>query len=337
MNILGDNIARYRKEKGLSQEKLAEYMGTSRQAVTKWESGISRPSTENLLKLSELFGVKVESLLKTDTDTKEQNATKKDATTKEVVDVSMGKAPGIWCILSAMCVIVYLLYGAFHQSLSVGTLICIIVIALPVQLFLNLYLTNAIRNEDYGNIAGFDADIHYNMIEVKKLLVNINQHISATSTLYIFLIAVGSYSDVMGIDIDIVGLLVVLYIVEIVGTILYLNYKAIEKIYCDERDKKIAKASLPVTVSYLTLLLVGTVIFISTFYLKGIENNTGPALALCAVLLVGVIFATLGFFIENKRLKQWDFSHEKYRVGRIYKVSLLLAVLCFAVMPFVVK
>ena len=63
MNELGNNIARYRKEKGISQEKLAEYMEISRQAVTKWESGTSKPSTENLLKLSELFGVEVEHLL----------------------------------------------------------------------------------------------------------------------------------------------------------------------------------------------------------------------------------------------------------------------------------
>ena len=63
-NQLGDNIARYRKEKGLSQEKVAEYMEVSRQAVTKWENNISRPSSENLIKLAEFFGVSMDELLR---------------------------------------------------------------------------------------------------------------------------------------------------------------------------------------------------------------------------------------------------------------------------------
>ena len=46
-NQLGENITRFRKEKGLSQEKVAEYMGVSRQAVTKWESNSSKPSSDN--------------------------------------------------------------------------------------------------------------------------------------------------------------------------------------------------------------------------------------------------------------------------------------------------
>ena len=62
-NQLGENIAIYRKEKGLSQEKVAEYMGVSRQAVTKWESNISKPSSDNLIKLAKLFDVSVEVLL----------------------------------------------------------------------------------------------------------------------------------------------------------------------------------------------------------------------------------------------------------------------------------
>ncbi len=42
-NKLAKNIKYYRKKRGLSQEKVSEYMGVSRQAVTKWESDISRP------------------------------------------------------------------------------------------------------------------------------------------------------------------------------------------------------------------------------------------------------------------------------------------------------
>ena len=60
---LGQNIAIYRKEAGLTQEQLAEKCQVSRQAVTKWESGISEPSLEKIICLSEIFSVSIDTLL----------------------------------------------------------------------------------------------------------------------------------------------------------------------------------------------------------------------------------------------------------------------------------
>ena len=57
-------IKQNRIRKGFSQEKLAEIMGVSRQAVTKWENGQSLPSSENLLKLSEVLEVSFDSVAK---------------------------------------------------------------------------------------------------------------------------------------------------------------------------------------------------------------------------------------------------------------------------------
>ena len=61
---LGQRIQALRKEKGLSQEALGEALGVSRQAVSKWESGASDPSTSNLLALAKLYGVSAEDLLR---------------------------------------------------------------------------------------------------------------------------------------------------------------------------------------------------------------------------------------------------------------------------------
>lgn len=57
-----------RTRMGISQEKLAEIMHVSRQAVTKWESGESLPDASNLHELSRYFGVSVDSLLDTSSD-----------------------------------------------------------------------------------------------------------------------------------------------------------------------------------------------------------------------------------------------------------------------------
>lgn len=60
---LDERIKTCRQSAGLSQEKLAELIGVSRQAVTKWEAGQSAPSTENLFRLAEILGTTVDFLL----------------------------------------------------------------------------------------------------------------------------------------------------------------------------------------------------------------------------------------------------------------------------------
>ncbi len=65
MNI-SDKILKLRKEKGMSQEALAEALGVSRQSVSKWESGTALPDTDKIIAMSELFGVSTDYILKND-------------------------------------------------------------------------------------------------------------------------------------------------------------------------------------------------------------------------------------------------------------------------------
>lgn len=59
---LGEHIALERKKQGFSQEEIAALIGVSRQAVSKWEKGSSSPSTENMIRLSEILGISLEQL-----------------------------------------------------------------------------------------------------------------------------------------------------------------------------------------------------------------------------------------------------------------------------------
>ena len=60
---LGEVIRDHRTRCGITQEFVAEQLGVSRQAVSKWENGTSEPTTSNLLALAKLFGVSAEELL----------------------------------------------------------------------------------------------------------------------------------------------------------------------------------------------------------------------------------------------------------------------------------
>lgn len=69
--ILADKIIMERKKNGWSQEELADKLGVSRQAVSKWEGAQATPDIQRLLDMSKLFGVSVDYLLKEEIETED--------------------------------------------------------------------------------------------------------------------------------------------------------------------------------------------------------------------------------------------------------------------------
>lgn len=61
---LGERLKTVRMRYNMTQEFVAEQLGVSRQAVSKWESGKAEPSTANLLALAKLYDISVEDLIK---------------------------------------------------------------------------------------------------------------------------------------------------------------------------------------------------------------------------------------------------------------------------------
>lgn len=73
--MFGNNLKKYRKEKGISQNDLAEKLFVSRQCVSKWESGITQPDLQTLTQLSELLDVSIDALINGNENTKNKNST----------------------------------------------------------------------------------------------------------------------------------------------------------------------------------------------------------------------------------------------------------------------
>ena len=65
---IADRLIKLRKKHGLSQEELADKLGLSRQAVSKWERAEASPDTDNLICLAKLYGVSLDELLSTEDD-----------------------------------------------------------------------------------------------------------------------------------------------------------------------------------------------------------------------------------------------------------------------------
>lgn len=104
----GEKLFKLRKERGLSQEALAEKLHTSRQAISKWENGQGYPELEKLLMLGNIFGVSMDYLLK---DSAEPSNDKEAG-----YYVSKEMAEGY--VLSAHKVSKYMALGYFLVALS---------------------------------------------------------------------------------------------------------------------------------------------------------------------------------------------------------------------------
>ena len=79
-----ERINLLRKKMGLSQEELANKIGVSRQAVSKWESGQSMPDLDKIIALSDLFGVSTDYILK-GTDVSYDEGTLNAETSKKIM------------------------------------------------------------------------------------------------------------------------------------------------------------------------------------------------------------------------------------------------------------
>ena len=92
---LGMMISSLRKEKGMTQLELAEKMGVTDKAVSKWERDLSFPDINSIPKLAEVFEVSVDELMQVKTETKENMSKNK---IDEIVDTALkgvGVAMGI--------------------------------------------------------------------------------------------------------------------------------------------------------------------------------------------------------------------------------------------------
>lgn len=154
--ILADKIMNLRKQNGWSQEQLAEQLGVSRQSVSKWESGMSIPDLEKILKMSALFEVSTDYLLKDEIE-KELPSESTKNTMEDVHYISLEEANtymelvqklskriaiGVMlCILSPIAVLVMAGFAEYKQIISedmaggIGTAILLTMIIIAVVIF----------------------------------------------------------------------------------------------------------------------------------------------------------------------------------------------------------
>lgn len=115
---LPEKLASLRKQKGLTQQNLAETLNVSRQAVSRWEVGAAVPTTDNLRVLSELYSVSVDYLLSDNATDFHENEETQRQTPKEQSDAPKNEKRKR----------VFIFTGALLLGVIIGILICIIAV-----------------------------------------------------------------------------------------------------------------------------------------------------------------------------------------------------------------
>lgn len=122
---LEEKLISLRKEKGLSQMKLAEMMNVSRQAISRWEVGAAVPSTDNLKFLGNLYGVSLEYLLHDDAPKPNQNETPMQ---KRIIEKQESRRKTVFVVLMAVLAVavivlsVMLLVEQPQKPISMGNI-----------------------------------------------------------------------------------------------------------------------------------------------------------------------------------------------------------------------
>lgn len=122
---LEEKLIRLRRDNGLSQLKVAEELGVSRQAVSRWEVGSALPSTENLKRLAELYKVSIDELLmecsELDSEAEKQAITEQRGESRSETEIVIRRKPqNLRCIITVMLILLgvaggYIL-GCWHTK-----------------------------------------------------------------------------------------------------------------------------------------------------------------------------------------------------------------------------
>ena len=177
--IFAEKLIQLRKKAGWSQEELAEQMNVSRQSVSKWEGAQSVPDLEKMIRLSRLFGVTTDYLLKDEIEEEGAPAVSEEASSRRYVSLQEANAflnaktitsrtiaYGVFlCILSPICL---LILGVLSESgkygLSenvaggIGMIILLAIVAIAVAIFIHSgsktssfqYLEKEVFETEYG-------------------------------------------------------------------------------------------------------------------------------------------------------------------------------------------
>lgn len=320
--ILADKIIAERKKNGWSQEELAEKIGVTRQAVSKWEGAQTTPDLQKLLQMSNVFGVSADYLLKDELEAPDYVEVKGDepiafriVTLEEAnrfLEAKKETAPKIafatmLCILSPVCL---MLFGAATEMRvwavsedfagGLGMIILLVMVATACGIFIACgsktkeyeFLEKELIETEYG-VTG--------MVKARK------KDYEATYTRYNIL---GTITCILGAapvfavamrgdeDFIMVVVFLLLFVLEAIGVRFFIiagiNQVSFEKLLQEGEYSIAAKKKSPVASAISTIYwLLVTAFFLGASFMTRAWNITGLIWP-----IAGILYAVLAVLLK---------------------------------------
>ena len=174
--IFADKLIELRKKNGMSQEELAEQMQVSRQSVSKWEGAQSVPDLNRILKLSEIFGVSTDYLLKDELETAVTELNPETLNEEKTLHaVSLEEAGKFLevnqqcAVLTALAVALFILSPAVIILLeTVNEILGVIVMWVMIALGVVLCILSGQKSKPYDYLAEENLDTAYGVSGMVK-------------------------------------------------------------------------------------------------------------------------------------------------------------------------
>lgn len=171
--ILADKIIDLRKKNGWSQEELAEKLGVSRQAVSKWESAQAIPDLGRVLAMADLFSVTTDYLLRDENEAPTPATMEDSVPDSSVRRVSMEEASAFLalcrkqaptralavslCVLSPIPLLMILSRTGEGPAAGVGSIIGVVILLLLVTAAVIIFLRQGMESKEYEYLEQEDS------------------------------------------------------------------------------------------------------------------------------------------------------------------------------------
>ena len=328
--IFADKLILLRKKAGWSQEELAEQMNVTRQSVSKWEGAQSIPDLEKLIKLSQMFGVSTDYLLKDELEEIETIDSVDEISSLHKVSMEEASeflrltqitarpiAYGVsLCILSPICLFIlgamseFPKYGISENFAGgMGVIVLLIFIAAAVSIFILNdgktkkfeYLEKEIFDTEYGVIGMVkERKEQYHNTYIKKNLTGVSICILSSTPLFIG--AIFTNND----DLFLIIMLCLMFgMIAVAVNILVHNgiiWSSFEKLLQEGEYSKKEKQSLPIKEIVTTIYwLVVVAIYLGySFITNDWKEKSWIIWPVAAVLFPVVLTITNIFTNKNK-------------------------------------
>lgn len=331
--ILSEKIIQLRKKKNWSQEDLAEQLNVSRQSVSKWEGGASIPDLNKIIKLSQLFDVSTDFLLKDeyDIDYSEPVAEQSDYFEKEktpCIQISsetanewleLKKKTSIYtaiatvlCILSPTALI-FLAglseYSFFPISEGIAAGIGITVLLLMVACATAIYIVTDNKLEPFKFLSTEEFELEYGVSGIiEKKMQNYQSRYTLGTALGVILCIISTIPLILSAMLEahslvILGCVDILLAIVSIAVAIFIHTGTINESYCQllqikeytKKEKKQAKKKNAFSSIYWCLM---TAIYLGISFLTMDWHRTWIIWP-CAGVLYGGISAVIGIIGKN--------------------------------------